>query len=546
MSMSVLNAFLQKAENTFRNKSTVSMVVFLTFATLVTYGNSLLNGFVWDDRDIVVNNATNRDLSNFTALFSSADSTVSGNQKNYYRPLNRFTYMLDYQMFGLRPAGYHAENIIIHLITAILLYLMALKLIGKPVPAFIAALIFVIHPVNAEAVNFISTRNSLLAAFFVLLTAMTYLHAEAVNKKSYYYLSGLFFFMGLLCKEPVLMLPIVLFLFGMTDRLTFKTRISEKLFSLLPFVLATMIYLVLRANALSSVISENLIVDGLWERLLQNIYIIPKYATIILFPIKLNALYSLPQNYLAEASWLVLLWIVVLAFFLVLDKKKAVTRFGLLWIAINFVPISNIVPIPSATMAERYLYLPAIGLWLIAADQAYVLYERLAFKKTLIVAGAAVMICLALITINRNGDWRDNITFYTRMVETNPDSALAHFSLGLACWEQNDIARAQSEWKRTAEIDPRYFNVLAFLGQSYVRINSFEQAEYYYAREVEQYPDDPTAIYNLAVLKEKLNKPSEALRYYEKFIALQPRPDADLLAKVNARIALLKKAAGGK
>ena len=522
------------------------MVVFLTFATLVTYGNSLLNGFVWDDRDIVVNNATNRDLSNFTALFSSADSTVSGNQKNYYRPLNRFTYMLDYQMFGLRPAGYHAENIIIHLITAILLYLMALKLIGKPVPAFIAALIFVIHPVNAEAVNFISTRNSLLAAFFVLLTAMTYLHAEAVNKKSYYYLSGLFFFMGLLCKEPVLMLPIVLFLFGMTDRLTFKTRISEKLFSLLPFVLATMIYLVLRANALSSVISENLIVDGLWERLLQNIYIIPKYATIILFPIKLNALYSLPQNYLAEASWLVLLWIVVLAFFLVLDKKKAVTRFGLLWIAINFVPISNIVPIPSATMAERYLYLPAIGLWLIAADQAYVLYERLAFKKTLIVAGAAVMICLALITINRNGDWRDNITFYTRMVETNPDSALAHFSLGLACWEQNDIARAQSEWKRTAEIDPRYFNVLAFLGQSYVRINSFEQAEYYYAREVEQYPDDPTAIYNLAVLKEKLNKPSEALRYYEKFIALQPRPDADLLAKVNARIALLKKAAGGK
>ena len=105
MSMSVLNAFLQKAENTFRNKSTVSMVVFLTFATLVTYGNSLLNGFVWDDRDIVVNNATNRDLSNFTALFSSADSTISGNQQAYYRPLNRLTYMLDYQIFGLRPAG---------------------------------------------------------------------------------------------------------------------------------------------------------------------------------------------------------------------------------------------------------------------------------------------------------------------------------------------------------------------------------------------------------------------------------------------------------
>ena len=298
------------------------MVLFLTGATLLTYGNSLLNGFVWDDRDIIVNNAVNRDLSNFAVLFSSADSTISGNQQAYYRPLNRLTYMLDYQLFGLRPAGYHIENIIIHLTTAILLYFMALKLMGKPVPAFIAALIFAVHPVTAEAVNFISTRNSLLAAFFVLLTAITYLHAEAVHKRSYYYLSGLFFFMGLLCKEPTLMLPIVLFLFGMTDYRTFKERISERLFSLLPFVLATVIYLALQVNALSSVIGGDRIVDGLWERLLKNIYIIPKYVTIILFPIRLNAYYSLPQNYLIEAAWLIPVWIVIITAFLLLDKKR--------------------------------------------------------------------------------------------------------------------------------------------------------------------------------------------------------------------------------
>jgi tetratricopeptide (TPR) repeat protein len=197
-------------------------------------------------------------------------------------------------------------------------------------------------------------------------------------------------------------------------------------------------------------------------------------------------------------------------------------------------------------MAERYLYLPAIGLWLIAADQAFALYEWFAFKRMMIAAGAAIMVCLALITIDRNGVWRDNITFYGHMVKMNPDSALAHFSLGLANWERNDIPRAQSEWKRTAEIDPRYFNVLAFLGQSYVRSNSFEQAEYYYTREVEEYPDDATAIYNLALLKEKLNKPHEALRYYEQFIKVQPQPDMTLLAKVNIRIALLKKVKGIK
>jgi len=522
------------------------MVVLLICSTLVTYGNSLLNGFVWDDHDTIVNNAVNKDINNILSLFSSVDSTVSGNQKYYYRPLNRLTYMLDYQIFGLRPAGYHVENIIIHLIAAILLYLMALKLIGKPVPAFIAALIFVVHPVNAEAVNFISARNSLLSASFVLLTAITYLHAEAINRKSYYFLSGLFFFMGLLCKEPTLMLPLVLFLFGMTDYRTFKKRIREKIFAFLPFVLAIVIYLVLRANALSSAIDGNRIVDGLWERLLQNIYIIPKYVTIILFPLRLNALYSLPQNILADAAWLVPLWIVIIAFILMLDKKKNVTRFGLLWLAVNFIPISNIVPIPSAPMAERYLYLPAIGLWLIAADQAYVLYERFAFKRTMLVAGATIMICLAVITIARNGDWRDDLAFYTHMVKTNPDSALAHFSLGLANWERNEIPRAQSEWKRTAEIDPRYFNVLTFLGQSYVRINSFEQAEYYYAREVEEYPDDAKTIYNLALIKEKLNKPDEALQYYEQVIALRPHADVNILEMANAKIMRLKKTAGIK
>jgi tetratricopeptide (TPR) repeat protein len=185
-------------------------------------------------------------------------------------------------------------------------------------------------------------------------------------------------------------------------------------------------------------------------------------------------------------------------------------------------------------------------LWLIAADQAYGLYERFAFKKALIAAGAAIMICLAVITVNRNGDWRDSITFYTRMVKTNPDSALAHFSLGLAYRERDDFLRAQEEWKRTAEIDPRYFNVFAHLGESYIRINSLEQAEYYYTKEIEVNPDDVVTIYNMAVLKEMLNKPREALWYYEQFINMQPYADVDILAKVNARIAVLKKATGIK
>jgi tetratricopeptide (TPR) repeat protein len=531
---------LQRIFKTMRNRQSLLVVLLLIAATLFTYGNSLQNGFVWDDHDIIVNNPVNRDINNIVSLFSSADSTVSGNQKNYYRPLNRLTYLLDYQMFGLHPAGYHAENVMLHLISAILLYFLALKLMGKAAPAFVAALIFAVHPINAEAVNFISARNSLLSALFVLLAAITYLHASANSRKTYYYLSGLFFLIGLLCKEPTFMLPLVLFLFELSDYRTFKTRIKEEIFSFLPFILSAAIYLVLRANALSSVLGDNRILDGFWERLLKNIYIIPKYVMVILFPLRLNALYSLPQNILAEALWLVPLWILIIAFVLILDKKKSVSRFGLLWLVVNFIPISNIVPIPSAPMAERYLYLPAIGLWLIAADQAYVLYGWFRFKKIMIAAGTAVLVCLAAITIARNGDWRDDVIFYTRMAKTNPDSALAHFSLGLAHWGLQEIPEAQAEWKRTTEIDPKYFNVLALLGQSYIRTNSFEEAEYYYARQIDEYPNDAVAVYNMARIEEKLNRLDQALRYYERFIALRPQVDTHILATANARIMHLK------
>ncbi len=541
MAMSVFSPFSQKAVDTYRKKPEIWLVALLTCATILAYGNSLFNSFVWDDHDIIINNAENRDLSNFSTLFLSPDSTVSGNQKSYYRPLNRLTYMLDYQVFGLHPAGYHLENIIIHLMTVILLFFVAYRLFAGYVPAFIAALIFAVHPVNAEAVNFISARNNLLAAFFVLLTALVYLHAETTNRKTYYYLSGLFFFMGLLCKEPAIMLPVVLLAFGMTENRLFKAGIKKKMFSMLPFALSIAIYLVLRTIALSSVIGVNQNTQGLWERVLQNIYIIPKYAMVVLLPVQLNAYYSLPQNYLAGAVWLFPVWLAIIAAFFFLSKKNIATKFGLLWLAINFIPISNIIPIPSAPMAERYLYLPAIGLWLVVADQAYGLYARSSFKKTLIAAGAAVAICLAVIAVNRNTDWRDDLSFYTSMAEANPDSALAHYSLGLAYQERNDIPTAQSEWKRTAQIDPGYFNVLGHLAESYVMIGSLEEAEYYYTQELAVHPNNATAVYDLAVLNEKLNRSREALMYYERFLTMQPYAYADLIPKVNAKIALLKK-----
>ncbi len=546
MSMSVPKPYALDAVSADRRISTVWIVLTLAAVTILSYGNCVLNGFVWDDHDIIVNNPTNRDLSQVWSLFGSPDSTVMGNQKEYYRPLNRLSYVLDYQIFGLNPAGYHLENLLIHLMTVILLYFAARMLFSEAIPAYLAALLFAVHPVNAEAVNFLAARNTLLSAFFVLLALLAYRRAATGHAKAYYCLSGLFFLLGLFCKEPALMLPIVLFIHELADYRAFRAKFMEKALAFLSFFLATAIYLVLRAYALTSLVGAGQSMQGIVERLVQNVYIIPKYALIILFPLRLNANYSVPQNYAGEALWLLPIWVLILVLLYFLDKKRPATRFGLIWFAVNYIPISNIVPIPSAAMAERYLYLPAIGLWIVAADQAYRFYIRFPFRKTLVFSGAAVALFFAVVTVNRNFDWKDDLRFFTRMVEADPESALAHFSLGLAYRERNDILHAQQEWEKAARIDPGRFSVLGYLGESNLMLGNFERAEYYYSREMGVNPNDATSVYNLAVIKEKLGKGQESRWLYERFLSMQPDADENLRAKVAGRIALLKKSAGNK
>jgi tetratricopeptide (TPR) repeat protein len=527
-----------------RNRSTVLIIVLLTSVILFTYGNSVSNGFVWDDHDIIVNNAANRDIANALSLFSSADATVSGNQKAYYRPLNRLTYLLEYQIFGLNPSGYHLASIFFHFLAVILLYFVARFLFNDPVPAFISALVFAVHPVNTEAVNFISARNSVVCAAFVLSGVLAFFSAASTRRRPLYFLSGLLFFAGLLYKEQAMMLPLVLLVFMLTQDRPSRPGNRELVFSLIPFGVAATAYLALRMHALSSMVGISQPLRGLGERLLQDIYIIPKYAAIILYPVHLNALYAIPPDYLSRPLWLVLAWTAIIAAFLLVDKKSQATRFGLVWVAVNFIPISNIIPIPSASMAERYVYLPSIGLWIVAADQAYKAYTRFSTKKTLVAVGIALVLSCTLLTIDRNFDWKDDIRFFTRMTEANPNSALAHFSLGLASYERNDVLRAREEWEKAAAIDPRRFFVLGHLGESFLMSGDIDRAEYYYQREIEANPDDAAALYNLATIKEKLIKPGEAQRLYELFLTSQPNADENIRAKVAEKIALLKKRGG--
>ncbi len=503
---------------------TSALVFLLLSVTVLTFSNTFGNGFVWDDNDIIVHNEINRDPSNIGSLFRCADSTTTGNQTTYYRPLNRLTYVLDYQLFGLNPIGYHVENLLLHLAGVLLLFLLARKLFGKEIPAFLAALLFAVHPVNSEAVNFLSARNTLLSTLLILASFMIYLGDEDRRKNlPRYFLSGLLYFLALLSKETALMFVPFLLAYEIRTFRDLREGIRWRMLSLSPFILFTIFYLLLRAYALPNVVEADLEITGLVHRLQKNFYILPKYLSVIFLPLKLNAYYSVPGNFLSGWIGQLLSWAVLsAALYFLIKGRTPVIRTGLLWFAVNFIPIANIVPLPSAAMAERYLYLPAIGLWVVSADLSWRWYSngKNTIRHATIAVGVIVALALAGVTHQRNRVWHDNVSFFSAMADANPDSKLAHYGLGLAYYTEHvDIPKARSEWEKTERIDPYYFNVLGLLGESYLRSNALDKAEYYYARAVEANPKNMEAIYNLAVIKEKLAKPEEALYYYGRFLA---------------------------
>jgi tetratricopeptide (TPR) repeat protein len=220
----------------------------------------------------------------------------------------------------------------------------------------------------------------------------------------------------------------------------------------------------------------------------------------------------------------------------ILRLRSPASTYGLAWFAVNLLPVVGIVPIPSAEMAERYLYLPAIGLWLVAGDLFARGRARVAWRPALTLGGAAIVALLAVLTVRRNPVWRDPITFYSAMAEAEPGAVLARFSLGLAHLRRGDAAAAIPEWEAAAQIDPTYFDVAGQLGALYARAGDLGSAARWLQTSVRAGAAEPAVIYNLARVQDLLGNLHEAAVHYSMFIERSPPELEPLARKARARL----------
>lgn len=495
----------------------------VAIVAFIVYANSLGNGFAWDDAMVVVNNQLLRGAP--LSLFSGIDTARDIELTPYYRPLTLLTFLFEERLHGLTPYLMHLFNVLLHALNTFLVYRLARTIIDNRNAALLTGLLFAVHPINAEGVNFIAGgRNTLLACCLVLSTYLLHRRSAIAGNKSARVVAPLFFLAALFAKETALaVLPFIIALETVSMRTEASGPRYRALARLAPYAACTAIYFFLRKIALDKAGVEVEILPGMWSRLLDNLYIIPRYLLSLIWPPAISPVYFVPDDLNLLALPLSGAWLGIAAVlgWLFTRGRSRETLFGLAWLTVFWLPVSGIISFPSAPLADRYLYIPAIGLWLVIACQVTrLLPSNVRARRYAAMASTLPLLVLAALTAARNPDWKNDISLFSRYVRQYPERAVGHHNLGTAYLDLvGDLDKAEQEFETTLTLDPHFPRLHTQMG--YIRLlrGDYQEALRHYTEAVLQNPQDAEALLNRGKALENLGRYAEAVIEYKRFLA---------------------------
>jgi tetratricopeptide (TPR) repeat protein len=447
----------------------------LVVLTLAAYANSFDSGFVLDNRGLLVSDPrVHAATAENIGLILDHTYWYPNGETGLYRPLATLSWLFNYAILGNReqPAGYHWINLLLHAGNVLVVFALARRLMRGLWPAFFIAAVWGVHPILTECVTNIAGRPDLLAAGAVLGGLLLYLKsAEAEGRRRMAWLAGLALVtaIGVFSKESAAVIPGAILLY----ELTFPRRVGgAQLMGLLATLIPIAFMLVQRSHVLAGTppytipFTDNPIggMDFVNGRL-TALNVIARYFGLILWPQNLSADYSWSQIPLARGGpwdWIVAIAVtaVIPATILLYRRFRHIYRIpaglfffwlGLLWLA----PVSNLL-YPVAIMAERYLYLPALGVVACLVPAIYGIAERARAARLAPVLLCLLIAALAARTWARNSDWKDDLSIAEASVRTSPGSYKTHDLLANALFTADpahgNIDRVIAESERTRAI----------------------------------------------------------------------------------------------
>jgi tetratricopeptide (TPR) repeat protein len=528
------------------------MGLLLALVTLLVYLPASRDGFVnYDDQDYVTENSVVQKGLTWTGI---KWAFTTGHASNWH-PLTWLSHMADCELFGLNPGAHHLVNVLFHTVNAVLLLLLLFRMTGALWPAAFVAALFAWHPLHVESVAWISERKDVLSTFFALLTLLAYArYAQHVTSdmcqvtrtnsasspvtrhpSRFYWLALLFFALGLMSKPMLVTLPFVMLLldYWPLHRLSSGTgRPATALhlawekwpFFLLTIVSCVVTFLVQSQRSGDAVASLELV--PLHYRFCNALVSYGLYLLKMVWPVGLAVFYPLPGHLtwiLMAAITSAVILVIISSFVWQAGRAHAYLPVGWLWFLGTLVPVIGLVQVGGAALADRYTYIPSIGVFIAVTFGLCDLADRFQFPKKAIATAAVLILTTCLIlTENQLRYWHDSETLFAHALAVTKNNHVAHVNLGVALEQKGKLNEALAEYRAAEQLAPELYHIHNNLGNLLDNLGHPNEALIEYRWAVLLNPSLPSLHNGEGMILAELGRFDEGLCQFKEASRLDP------------------------
>lgn len=461
---------------------TNNKIVFLllTLLAIVIYHDAVSHDFILYDDQLYLYPIINNESDLFSMIAWAFASNVNSN----WHPITVISLIIDYKLYDLNPAGFHVTSISLHIFNSFLVFLIVKLLTNKNI-ALIVAIVFVIHPLNVETTSWIAERKGILGAFFALTTIFMFMNYELSLRKRFYFIAITSFLLALMSKAVFVTLPFVLVTLDIyfniikNKKITFIT-IRNSLIKVVPFLLVSLVVglATISAHTQSGALGINTLYP-LDVRILKAIATTPIYLKQLIYPIGLYLPYPFYVPSKIEIySGLFILTIITLASLRYI-KSSPTFFLGWFWYIILLLPVSGILQSGHHAHADRYAYLPMIGILIFVAVFISQKVNKLEINKNMMkfvfVLG---VIFLSTISLFQHSHWKNSATLFNNTYFNDKTNYLANAIIAKQHISNGEIETGMQYYKQARDSSPTFMDLYASISRALIDKDAYDRATY--------------------------------------------------------------------
>jgi tetratricopeptide (TPR) repeat protein len=474
----------------------------------------------WDDSFYIYNNSV---VSDGLSWLGVGWAFITDTAYNWH-PLTWISHMLDSSLFGPTPMAAHLVNLLWYIGCVLLAFLLFLYFGASSYAAFFMAAFFGLHPLHVESVAWASERKDLLCAFFFLGATLTYLNYARERKKSLYFLTTILFVLSLLSKPMAVSWPCVVLLLDYWPLNRFNNELKRAIYEKMPWFALSLISSIITLIVQNKSEAVKSIVDFPFADRIANAaisYVI--YIRQSLWPSDLTVFYPYPYSINTSGvitACLVLVLITTVAIYQ--RRQRPYLLCGWLFYLGVLFPAIGIIQVGGQAHADRYILLPQLGLILTTGLLLDKIIINNKIRRATGMTMTVVIIILMTMTFRQVSYWQDSKTLFNQNLAVTGENELAHFNLGVAYLESNQLDLAITHFLAAAQMNPSDVTTYNNLGVAYARMNKDSLAEACFKQAILINPEVAQPHFHIAVMKIKQGNLSEAIKHLNEAVRLAP------------------------